>query len=77
MNLNEALEEVKLHATGIFDDTENLAAFMTIDFASLNNACLQYLSKKNQPLHLAGAQVIMTAVGEANPGTGLGTDIML
>jgi len=76
-NLKRAIKSENLHATGIFDDAENLVAFMTVGFASLDKARVQSLSKGNQPPLLAVAKVIMIAVDAAHQRRGLGTDLML
>lgn len=75
-NLKRAIRSENLHATGMFDDSDNFIAFMTVGFGILDKARVP-LSKGNQPPQLPVAKVFMIAVDKAHQGLGIGTDLML
>jgi len=76
-NLKRAIKSENLHATGLFDESQNLIGFMTVGFAILDKARVKTFVKGNQPPHLPVAKVIMIAIDERHQRRGLGTDLML
>ena len=76
-NLKRAIQSENLHATGMFDETQELIGFMTVGFGILDKTRVKTFLKGNQPPQLPVAKVIMIAVDERHQGLGLGTDLML
>lgn len=76
-NLKRAVKSENLHATGLFDESQNLIGFMTVGFATLDKARVKVAAKANQPPQLSVAKIIMIAVDQRHQGRGLGTDLML
>jgi GNAT superfamily N-acetyltransferase len=75
-NLKRAIKSENLHATGMFDESQQFIGFMTVGFATLDKARVKTF-KGNQPPQLPVAKVIMIAVDQDHQGRGLGTDLML
>ncbi|MHB2246457.1 GNAT family N-acetyltransferase [Pseudomonas fitomaticsae] len=76
-NLKRAIKSENLHATGLFDESQNLIGFMTVGFGILDKARVKTFAKGNQPPQLPVAKVSMIAIDVRYQGRGLGTDLML
>lgn len=75
-NLKRSINSENLHATGLFDESGELIAFMTVGFGMLDKARVKPF-KGNQPKYLPVAKVFMIGVDLHHQGRGLGTDLML